>query len=242
MKVLVETSAHHVHVSDEALEAFQKAVELNPKYARAYYNIAKVYFKTENYKEACKNIEKAIFLDDSNSDYYMLRGKTSLRMDEFEDAEKDFTKVLSYSVDEDAFFYRAQVRYLLRNFEDAISDCNYGLELNPENSYIYLARGDAEDELERYSDAIKDYNKSIELNSENEVAYNLRGTTFEKLGEIKKAYNDFKKAVSLDPDYEAAKNNLERIKEKLPEKEKVNKEKIKKCLDNTKNFLLKENF
>ena len=30
--------------------------------------------------------------------------------------------------------------------------------------------------------------------------------------------------------------------EKLPEKEKVNKEKIKKCLDNAKDFLLKENY
>jgi tetratricopeptide (TPR) repeat protein len=48
---------------DEALQAFDKAIELNPKFALAWSNRALMLSKQNNYDEALKTIDRAIELD-----------------------------------------------------------------------------------------------------------------------------------------------------------------------------------
>jgi tetratricopeptide (TPR) repeat protein len=45
---------------DKALKDFNKAIELNPKYATAYYNKARVYSLTNRTEDACKMLKQSI--------------------------------------------------------------------------------------------------------------------------------------------------------------------------------------
>jgi tetratricopeptide (TPR) repeat protein len=56
--------------NQEALEAFTKAIELNPKYAEAYNNRVIAYLKLGNYQQAIRDYDKAIKLDPKNAMAY----------------------------------------------------------------------------------------------------------------------------------------------------------------------------
>ncbi|MCL2510910.1 MAG: tetratricopeptide repeat protein [Bacteroidales bacterium] len=47
---------------DSAIGYFEKAIELNPDYTDAYFNLGQVYLNQQNYDEAIENYEKAIKL------------------------------------------------------------------------------------------------------------------------------------------------------------------------------------
>ena len=57
-----------------ALKDFEKAIRLNPEYAKAYYNHGKVYSWMENYNQTIEDYSKAIQLDPLNTWYYKERG------------------------------------------------------------------------------------------------------------------------------------------------------------------------
>ena len=45
---------------NEAIEAYQKVIEIDPKQVAAYNNLGNVYAKQERYKDAIETYEKAI--------------------------------------------------------------------------------------------------------------------------------------------------------------------------------------
>ena len=48
---------------DEAIREFQKAVELSPRYAQAYVNLAEAYGRKEMYEEGLAAYRKAMAID-----------------------------------------------------------------------------------------------------------------------------------------------------------------------------------
>ena len=51
------------HNPAEALKAFEKAIELNPRYALPHANLASSYFKREEYDNAMREGQKALEID-----------------------------------------------------------------------------------------------------------------------------------------------------------------------------------
>lgn len=60
---------------DAALKYYQKAIELNPNYVVAYYNVANIYYNQGNYS-AAKNYLNKIVLIDPNGPY----GKEAIKV------------------------------------------------------------------------------------------------------------------------------------------------------------------
>ena len=53
-----------------AVNNFELAIKYNKTFASAYYNLACCQIKLKNYKEAKKNLIKAIEIEPLNKDYY----------------------------------------------------------------------------------------------------------------------------------------------------------------------------
>jgi len=60
--------------SQEEIEAYNRAIELDPKYAVAYYNRGVVYEQIGNYRQAIKDYDKLIELDPKDAEAYYSRG------------------------------------------------------------------------------------------------------------------------------------------------------------------------
>ena len=52
---------------DEAIKAFDKAIEINPQYSLAWYNKGRALYKLNKFDEAIKAYDKAIEIDPQHS-------------------------------------------------------------------------------------------------------------------------------------------------------------------------------
>ena len=89
-------------------------------------------------------------------------------------------------------------------FEDAVSNFNRAINLDPRNAVAHAARGSAYYNLNQLDKAMSDYNEAIELNPNNVDAYIYRGYYYQVMDEKSKAVADYSKALELNPEAEVA--------------------------------------
>ena len=91
--------------------------------------------------------------------------------------------------------------------EQALSDFNRAIELNPERARTYYSRGTLLLNVRRFADAIPDFTKVIEANPKEIRAFVNRGNCYRDLGNLDAALNDYNAALSRDPNFTKALNN-----------------------------------
>ncbi len=89
-------------------------------------------------------------------------------------------------------------------YDQAISELNKALEINPRNANAYVDRGFAYLRNGQYDQAILDFNKALEINPKDALAYNNRGLAYNSKGQDVQAVFDFNKAVEINPNYAVA--------------------------------------
>lgn len=82
-------------------------------------------------------------------------------------------------------------------YDQAISEFNKALEINPKDSGAYKNRGAAYMNKRQYDQAISDYTKALEINPKDAEAYNIRGRAYYFKGEYEKSWEDLNKAEDL---------------------------------------------
>lgn len=93
---------------------------------------------------------------------------------------------------------KGDINYLLGHYEEAISDFDKAIEIEPRQQRAYSNRGTAKFALNRYEEAISDYDKAIGL-LPTAKTYFSRGTAHFKLGKYQLAIDDYNKAIEMDP-------------------------------------------
>ncbi len=82
-------------------------------------------------------------------------------------------------------------------YDQAISDYNKALEINPRHTQAYNNRGVAYRSKGQYDQAISDYNKALEINPRFAAAYYNRAIVYLSTGQYDKAWEDVYKAQDL---------------------------------------------
>lgn len=126
------------------LEDLDKAIELNPKFARAYSLRADEYFADREYDKAIAYYNKVIELEPANVYPYRRRADVYTH-------KKDYDKVLencSTVIDKAPYscamenYQRAQIYYKNAQYDEVIQDCNM----------IITGNEEAENKIPRHSD------------------------------------------------------------------------------------------
>ena len=89
----------------------------------------------------------------------------------------------------------------IKNNEQALSDFNKAININPKFYYAYNNRGLIYLEQKQYELALIDFNKAIELKPNFAHTYNNRGLLFFNQGNYDLAIADYNKCIELDPNY-----------------------------------------
>jgi tetratricopeptide (TPR) repeat protein len=108
----------------------------------------------------------------------------------------------------EAYSSRGMVHDDDEDYEAAIGDYNEALKLTPEDSSIFVLRGNAFDAMGESQKAINDYTEAIRLNPDDAAPYYNRGAVHQELDDKEKARRDYQKALEIDPNYDAAKEGL----------------------------------
>lgn len=110
------------------------------------------------------------------------------------------------------FVNRGIVETALSEYQDAFSDYQHAIKLNPELPEAYIGRGNIYFLAQKYDRAIADYTKALELNiSRDYIAHLNRGMAYEKIGNYDNAEENYRRALELQPEWQLAQDKLDRL-------------------------------
>ena len=187
---------------NKAIEAYSRAIELNPNNVNTHHNRGVAYRSAGNYGCAIRDFGKVIELNPNDADAYNSRGEVYSDKREYDCAISDFTKAIALSPnDANTYYNRGTIYGNTGNYDCAIADFDKAIELNPNDADAYNNRGVAYRNTGNYNRAIDDFNKAIKFKSDFVGAYYNRGIAYYKKGDYDRAVDDFNKAVGLEPDF-----------------------------------------
>jgi|GEM_PF-1490814 len=203
---------HDKNKLNEAIDYYNKAIELSPNFKEAYYNRGIAYIKQENYPRAIEDYNKAIELSPNFKEAYYNRGIAYFKQGNYPRAIEDYDKAIELNPnDDDAYCSRGVAYFKQGNCSRAIEDYNKAIELNPNNYQVYANRGSTYDEQEKYHLAMESYNKAIELNPNDDGLYCNRSVSYIKQSDYPLAIEDLNKAIELNPNCKNAYYNLTEV-------------------------------
>ncbi|MEM7102492.1 MAG: tetratricopeptide repeat protein [Bacteroidota bacterium] len=188
-----------------------KAVELNPKYYKAYIARGQVYRRTKRYQEALNDYNYAISLKPEFSDAYNNRGNIYFEMGQDDNALADYAKVAQIEPNEPKAYGNSGAIYARKaqlssdsnqrnqNFQLALENLNRGIQLNPGYADALMNRGVVHSALGDPNAAIKDFTANQRISKPNHLVLYWRGLEYQKLNQHQQALNDFNQAIALNP-------------------------------------------
>ena len=181
-----------------AIELFDKAIELNPNNALAYFGRGTVYSELKQHERALADFNKSIELDANYTDAYNNRGNVYFALENFDAALKDFDEAVRLNPNDAEILYNRGNTYMEKDdFNAAIRDFTKAIELDSTYAAAYFNRGLSYKISEDYEAAVDDFTAYIELNPDDAQAYKLRGECYEALGDAEAAQADFDSAAEL---------------------------------------------
>lgn len=175
-------TAKTLEVVLEALEDFNRAIELKPNYADAYYQrgYARIVSETPEYAEM---------------------NSLSHTSGDFRDSIADFTKAIQLKTKffAQAFYHRGTTKTFLKDTLGSIEDLDRAIQLKLPADLLPLAyyqRGVSKRYLRNYREAVQDFNIVIRLKPNDFAAYVERGTAKYYLNDVS-ACDDWRKGCSL---------------------------------------------
>ncbi len=89
--------------------------------------------------------------------------------------------------------------YNAKSFEDSLLAYEQALELDPQDAYVYVAKGLALCDLQRYAEALAIFEQAIELDAGDAYAYLAKGRVLRIDGRYLEALESYEYAIQLDP-------------------------------------------
>lgn len=187
---------------DEAIDAFKKAIYINPSYADAYFNLGNTLKDQNKPNSALEAYQKTLSLDPNYIKAYNMMGNTLQDLGKFDDAIDAYQNALLLnSKNADAYSNMGNALQSKGSLVDAIDAFKKAIVLNPNNWHTYINMGNALQEQGMYNQAIKNYNASLSINPNCADTYFNMGVCLQKARYLEKAIKVYRKALSLQPHY-----------------------------------------
>lgn len=155
----------------EAIEDFNRAIELYPTGPVSYCNRGNAWYREGNLYMAIRDFNTAIDLNPNFSEAYNSRANAFRMKGMLDEALEDANKAIELVKKTHpihSLYYYGRGLILSKKGEDdgAIQDFTTAIDLTPNNPnpYVYYERGKSRSKLNDKDGAIEDYRKAIELN------------------------------------------------------------------------------
>jgi len=192
------------HQPEEAMQDFNKAIEINPAYPTAYLNRSMLYLERNENQKALEDYErymaliplrdaKGNLLNSLLSDAHRHRGVVHFRMAQYEKALSDFNAAMKYDIlNYDNYLNRALTYMQQKKYDQAIRDFTLCHQSVPNDPDVLNNRGVCHLRLGHLESALEDFNQAIALNDQNPSYYINRAIVYRKMGRLAEARRDEK--------------------------------------------------
>ena len=195
------------HKTEETLNAFQRAVEIDPDDPNSLYNLADAFLGLDQPDKAVNPLLRAVQLRHDYSLAHYDLSLAYLTMKKYEESEMAARAALR---DDPAMEYQRtnlgmgateNLGLALMNqgrLEEAEACFRRNLQLFT-NTYFNL--GLTLFRAKRFGDALKNFQRALELKPEDPEFHNLLGQSYAELGQPEEAERSLRRAIAIDPKY-----------------------------------------
>lgn len=148
----------------QALELYEKVIQLDPKYQSAYANKGGALARLGRTEDALAALNKALELDPKDFWAYTQRGDLYSDLGNYEAAIRDYDQAIELD-SRYKFAYGGKCLALskLGRYDDALGAVNKAIDLDPKDMWAYSVRGSIyHDNLYQYEKAYQDLKKTSE--------------------------------------------------------------------------------
>lgn len=156
---------------DEALEAYDEVIGINPELAEGWYRRGRALFYLERYPEAITSSDRALRLEPNYFGAWNTRGVALYNSERYPEAITSYDKAIQINR-------------------------NWG-SLGP--AITWYNQGDALISLERYPEAIASYDKALKIDPKFDLAYYNKACVYALQGKVDLAIENFQQVIKLDP-------------------------------------------
>jgi len=188
--------------TDEALKAFDKAVQLKPLDADLWRNLGAVLIEVKRPADAILSFQHALKLNPRHWDAANMAALLLYQSERFEDA------LAYYNLCDELkpnHFQTLQMRTLtlhrLRRFEEALTDNGRALSVRPDDAEALNNRGIILRALNRFDEALASYDRALAVRPDYAEALYNRGITLDGLKRFDEALASYDRALDARPDY-----------------------------------------
>lgn len=145
----------------QAMIDFSKAIEIEPDYAKAYYQRARAFSSMGNKLKAIADYTRSIELEPNFANAYISRGNIYLQQGDYSSAIADYTRAVKIQPNHYAGYYnRAVAHSRQKNWNKALADYARVIRMRSDNADAHYARGRIYHYLGQYTAALSEYQHS----------------------------------------------------------------------------------
>ena len=184
-----------------AIDNFNKAIQINPKYALAYNRRGNAYYRLENLQKSQEDSSEAIRLNPQDISAFYDRGFSLYKLGNYNGAIADYNQAIKLNPRyANAYYGRGLARIQIKERQGAMGDFTKAIALKGDYGDAYLERGILKRKMGIKLEALKDLDEAVAISGD-ATAYYERGLGHYTLNEKKSALRDYNKAIELDDKY-----------------------------------------
>ncbi len=185
-----------------ALEAYQQALEMDPRFSPAYLGRARVHSFLNPRFDISGDLENAIDFDPDNSEAYIdltrfliIQGEDNIVILELLNSGEDFL-----TFNPEFYLLRAQTKLALDDLKGALIDAITANDLDLTSLDSYLVLGQAYLANDKPEEALEELVLYGRYNDENPLYWALLGWAYQGIGDYDSAFESYEKALELESD------------------------------------------
>lgn len=193
----------------EAIDCFNKAIELNPDSSETYYKLGSTYYEMQEFDEAINFLEMAIELNPDSSKAHYGLGSTHYEKQEFYEAINCLEEAIKLNSNyPEAYYKLGSIYYDNGKFDEAINYLKEAIKLKPVFPGAYNGVGVIYAKNRKFDEAVNYLLIAIKQRPNYPKAYNNLGLVyyengqrkfFNKTSDFNNAIESFREVLKLRP-------------------------------------------
>lgn len=205
-----------------AVTFFEKAAEIDPNYAEAFYQTGFCYGMLGKHNEALKASKQAAKLRPNWTETFINIGASSFALGQFKDAAEAYrTAIKLDESNADSQYALGLTLGKLNRTDEEILAYKRTVAIKPDHANAIEKLGLAYFKQKRYADALQSF-EQLKTYKPDGKTYNYLGESYFETGKFEESLEAFNNAVSYNPDLDKARYNLGRTYLKLGDKDSAN--------------------
>lgn len=181
-----------------AIAPLTRAIEMDPRYVKAYINRITAYQKTGRQEEAKADLAEMVKMEPRNAEGYNSRADVLLDLGRYDEAIVDFTSAIKLAPNAaNSYNNRASARFMKGDYGAAIQDCQHAIQLNPRYANAYNNLGNIYNRTGDLPQALQTYNQAIALAPGDSLTYNNRAAIYYAMKQYDQAWADLRSCEAL---------------------------------------------